>query len=113
MTVLDTNVVAVVLPTIARYLGDSHEASSRDSTPGTGLPIVIDGQVVGGIDASFDRPERDVQCPVRRGFRGPALAGCAPSASAFGVHFQSLAVSYAGHAIQHCSVPLGKAGKRA
>ena len=64
MTVLDTNVVAVVLPTIARDLGDSHEASSRDSTPGTGLPIVIDGHVVGGIDASFDTPERDVQLLV-------------------------------------------------
>jgi glc operon protein GlcG len=26
-----------------------------------GLPIVVDGQVVGGIGASFDTPEHDVQ----------------------------------------------------
>jgi glc operon protein GlcG len=26
-----------------------------------GLPIVIDGQVIGGIGASFDTPEHDVQ----------------------------------------------------
>jgi hypothetical protein len=37
-----------------------HKASSGDST-GTGLLIVIDGQIVGGIGASFDTPERDVQ----------------------------------------------------
>src|SRR5438445_13153128 len=43
---------------------DSHEASSGDATPGTGLPIVIDGQVVGGTGAIFDTPEHDVQLPV-------------------------------------------------
>ena len=26
-----------------------------------GLPIVVDGQVIGGIGASFDTPEHDVQ----------------------------------------------------
>ncbi|WP_456656588.1 heme-binding protein [Bradyrhizobium sp. JR3.5] len=26
-----------------------------------GLPIVLDGQVVGGIGASFDTPDHDVQ----------------------------------------------------
>jgi glc operon protein GlcG len=26
-----------------------------------GLPIVVDGQVIGGIGASFDNPERDVE----------------------------------------------------
>jgi glc operon protein GlcG len=26
-----------------------------------GLPIVVDGQVIGGIGASFDTPEHDVE----------------------------------------------------
>ena len=26
-----------------------------------GLPVVVDGQVIGGIGASFDTPEHDVQ----------------------------------------------------
>ena len=52
------------------------------------------------------KPSHDNECPVRRGFRGPTLAGWVPPASAVGVAIQSLAVSYAMHAIQHCSVPL-------
>jgi glc operon protein GlcG len=34
-----------------------------------GLPIVVDGEVIGAIGASFDTPEHDVQI---------ALAGLAP-----------------------------------
>jgi uncharacterized protein GlcG (DUF336 family) len=48
-----------------------------------GLPVIVDGQVIGGISASFDSPKRDLlrsaanrmRAAVRRAVHGESIAG--------------------------------------
>jgi glc operon protein GlcG len=52
-----------------------------------GLPITVDGQVIGGIGASFDTPEHDVQ--IAKAGLAAFTAKCVPSAQARPLRRQS------------------------